>query len=186
MTECRFDSDWGCQKIMMKTNIDFESINGRVAYAEVCKTSETWCESSLMVQFMERWQNWQMHLSWKQETERSWGIETLSLRHIFFSIKPPLHMNVILIYYGCCEWKATNDVLWQLGVDLDFSKVLACSHCMTCLGLRCFILSQGNANCDENHSQAHFQMESMTEETLERDVVVYVRGYCWVVARVGY
>ena len=109
-----------------------------------------------------------------------------SLSAIFFSIKPPLHMNVILIYYGCCEWKATNDVLWQLGVDLDFSKVLACSHCMTCLGLRCFILSQGNANCDENHSQAHFQMEAMTEETLERDVVVYVRGYCWVVARVGY
>ena len=113
-------------------------------------------------------------------------VGTCPLRHIFFSIKPPLHMNVILIYYGCCEWKATNDVLWQLGVDLDFSKVLACSHCMTCLGLRCFILSQGNANCDENHSQAHFQMESMTEETLERDVVVYVRGYCWVVARVGY
>ena len=111
--------------------------------------------------------------------------DPLSPPYFFFN-QPPLHMNVILIYYGCCEWKATNDVLWQLGVDLDFSKVLACSHCMTCLGLRCFILSQGNANCDENHSQAHFQMESMTEETLERDVVVYVRGYCWVVARVGY
>ena len=75
-------------KIMMKTNIDFESINGRVAYAEVCKTSETWCESSLMVQFMERWQNWQMRLSWKQETERSWGIETLSLRQFPIILAP--------------------------------------------------------------------------------------------------